>query len=888
MKKTRFVLIFTLLAALLVGVVAAVTVLTSTGPTLVYDGASKSFTLENVPNDDLFTNFKNLMPGDKRTQDITLVTKNMKDPTALYLTSTPEEGTKAALAPLTLSVSQDGTSLGEFAHSVLTDVPLGVFEEDGSTTLRVDLSVPRTVGNQLADAQAALRWDFTAKTADVITITPASISSYVGGVSSNESGAPTLRFHVQLPNGVIWDNDRPIEMTLHQVGKDPVTMTPRKVEGSQSYYCFPTLERGLQFLEGTKILKGDYLTLTDHSDPTSRGGSYAVGLVNDPSWYITAVGTKSGRVYAVRVLPGDARIYVRYVSSDAEMMDAPSSALTKVVSDPAKVNTIVDAGNGVIYRKAVAVIDEDAVYYTNGKSSGLGSFTLARGEDGDIGGLKPLVALLFDDTVSLSDSLTDKLIEERMIQHAGHAGSFGSSASYSFDGWNYNFRYLDLVNYNDGNAWVSTDAETTIYWPYPVDALNDPEGYSSYDYQILHFQGMSRSFVHKAVTDIETWEKDVLHKEDGAVKVYSEALTLTRQGIRFTLEDIEGSEDNFSPFVLMWKKKSTGGNPGNRPGGDVTPGGGGGGTECPCAIQYLIGLGGVTQDATIEKVAVNASPTAAPTVRALPGYTFLGWSLENPVLSHDPPLVDPKTVTISADTVFYAVYSGGGKANLLDREDHYAYIVGLPDGRVAPNAPITRAEVATIFFRLLTDEARETYLAKAGYQVFDDVPQGAWYTTAVNTLNRMGIILGRTPTQFAPDANITRAEFATLAARFADGEGTSGGVTFTDIAGHWAEGYIQKAAGEGWVIGYGDGTYRPNNPITRAEAMTLVNRVLRRVPEKAGDLSPDTPQWPDNPPDAWYHLAVQEATHSHAYTRKGTTGEQWTGLKPNKNWLIYQ
>ncbi len=805
MKKSRFILVLTLLAAFLVGAVtAAVVVLTAPGPTLVYDGETGEFILENVKGSDLFPNFKNLMPGDVRTQDINLEIKNIQTPTTLYLTSIPDEAAKKALEPLTISATQDGAELGEFAHSALEGVPLGVFRSPGSATLHVKLSVPTSVGNEFQNAQGSLRWDFSAR--HTITITPASISSYVGGVSSNDSGAPTLRFHVTLPNHVIWDNDRSITMTLHEAGREPITMTPRKVEGSESYYCFPTLERGLEFVEGSQVLKGDYLTLTNRLDSGSRGGAYTVGLNQDPAWYITAVG-ESGREYAVEVLTGDAQVYVRYVSSDAEMIDAPSSALTMVVSDPAKVNTIVDAGEHGIYRKAVAVIDKDAVYYTNGKSSGLGSFTMDKNQDGDIGGLKPLVALLFDDTVSLSDDLTDKLIEAKMIEHAGHAKSCGADRNYSFDGWSYNFRYLDLVNYNDGNAWVSTDAETTIYWPYPIQALNDPGGYTSYEYQILHYQGMTRRVTQ--VQDIDQWEKETLHREDGAVKVYSEDLTLTPKGLCFTLENIEGSEDNFSPFVLMWRKKTTGGHGGGGHGG----GGGGGGTP---------------------------SPAPEPT---------------------------PST--------------------LLDRDNHYDYIVGFPDGTVRPEAPITRAETATIFFRLLTDKARETYLAEAGYHVFDDVAQDAWYATTVNTLNRMGIILGRTPTLFAPEANITRAEFATLAARFSDGKGNRS-VTFTDIHGHWAEGYIQKAAAEGWVVGYEDGTFRPDDLITRAEAMTLINRVLLRVPERTGDLAGGVAQWPDNAPGAWYYLAVQEATHHHSYTRKGTTGEQWTALLPGKDWLIYQ
>ena len=198
MKKSRFILIFALLAALLAGVVtAAVVALTAPVPTLVYDGETGEFSLENVADNDLFPNFKNLMPGDERTQDIHLEIKNIQTPTTFYLTSTPDEATKQALEPLTLSVTQNGEDLGEFAHSALEGVPLGVFREPGSTDLHVKLTVPTCVGNELQSAQASLRWDFSAR--HTITITPASISSYVGGISSNESGAPTLRFTSPCP-----------------------------------------------------------------------------------------------------------------------------------------------------------------------------------------------------------------------------------------------------------------------------------------------------------------------------------------------------------------------------------------------------------------------------------------------------------------------------------------------------------------------------------------------------------------------------------------------------------------------------------------------------------------------------------------------------------------
>ncbi len=192
----------------------------------------------------------------------------------------------------------------------------------------------------------------------------------------------------------------------------------------------------------------------------------------------------------------------------------------------------------------------------------------------------------------------------------------------------------------------------------------------------------------------------------------------------------------------------------------------------------------------------------------------------------------------------------------LNGEDHYAYVIGYPDGMVHPEAEITRAEVATIFFRLLTEEARSAYMTRSND--FTDVAADEWYNTAVSTMAAMGIVSGYPDGSFQPDAAITRAEFAAIAARFdASGAGITAASTFTDISGHWAESEINQAAANGWVAGYEDGSFRPDRNITRAEAMALVNRVLNRNPESEGDLLADMITWPDNmDTEAWYYLDV--------------------------------
>ena len=220
----------------------------------------------------------------------------------------------------------------------------------------------------------------------------------------------------------------------------------------------------------------------------------------------------------------------------------------------------------------------------------------------------------------------------------------------------------------------------------------------------------------------------------------------------------------------------------------------------------------------------------------------------------------------------------------LEKGEHYAYIIGRDDGLVHPEDQITRAEVATIFFRLLTEEVRTANSTQSNS--LSDVTRGQWFNHAVSTLSSMGIVKGHNDGTFAPNAPITRAEFAAIAARF-DDKNTDTSSKFTDIASHWAKNEIGIAANKGWINGYPDGTFRPNQYITRAEAMTLVNRVLNRLPENSSDLLDSMIKWPDNSDaSAWYYLAVQEATNSHAYSDKSKDDkyEKWTTIRDARDW----
>ena len=223
---------------------------------------------------------------------------------------------------------------------------------------------------------------------------------------------------------------------------------------------------------------------------------------------------------------------------------------------------------------------------------------------------------------------------------------------------------------------------------------------------------------------------------------------------------------------------------------------------------------------------------------------------------------------------------------MLNKTDHFAYVIGYPDGTVHPNGQITRAEVATIFFRLLRDDVRDGAFTTSNS--YSDVAYGKWYNNPISTMSALGIITGYPDGTFKPNKPITRAEFAAIAARF-DETQSGKSATFSDVIGHWAAKEIGIAYYNDWIKGYPDGTFKPDQNITRAEAMTLINRVLERKPESPADLLTNMNTWTDNMDTSkWYYLDVQEATNSHGYTRKTFNYELWRQMLPDPDWSRYE
>ena len=474
---------------------------------------------------------------------------------------------------------------------------------------------------------------------------------------------------------------------------------------------------------------------------------------------------------------------------------------------------------------------------------------------------------------------------------------------------NYVYQYLDLVDNTNGNAWVKATEAVDVYWKLPAGTD------ANYNFQIVHFNGLNRNYDEPTA--------DIINADDYQATVYSVA------NETLSIETVNGedylvfSTDSFSPFVLVYDSNDQANptvektlslvngsayNSGSVSVGDkltytitVTNTGNLPLTGTTTVTESFSGVGALqfensddykvventdgTYTITVENLAANASVTISATYIVQRGDA--GTILANTAVVRGPGDSDPtdegKTET-PVDPITPIRPPVDPDKPELNTEDHYAYIVGYPDGNVKPEGNITRAEVATIFVRLLTDESRDEFWSQTN--PYSDVSEDDWYNNAVSTLTNAGIIDGYEDGTFKPNGNITRAEFATIAVRFFEAT-YEGENLFPDIDGHWAQDYINEAANAGIVDGYPDGTFGPQKLITRAEAMTMVNRTIDRHPHE-DHLLDDMIVWPDNPETAWYYEQVQEATNSHEYTMN-TDDEQnpyeiWTELLPVRDW----
>ena len=437
------------------------------------------------------------------------------------------------------------------------------------------------------------------------------------------------------------------------------------------------------------------------------------------------------------------------------------------------------------------------------------------------------VSLLFDEIIDTTSENRTSQLEDRAEESLPQ---LSSNRDYA-----YQFKYLDLVDANNGNAWVKASQNMTIYWPLP-------EGVDTSTLRVLHFEGLHRDMTSTNVEDAIS-----------GCTVTTVPHTVSGNYVTFQI-----GESGFSPFALVW---------------ETTPGGGGGGgTHYSYTLRYDTNGGKAIQSESKSYSWTKPYEDLPTPVRE--GYTFDGWYLDSKLTD---PVEDDVKVNRSTVTI-YAAWSkdktdpdNNGVSDWLNTRDHNAYLNGYGDGTFGPDNNMTRAEVAQMFYNLLLD--KEVPVTTS----FTDVPADAWYAKAVNSLASLGILEGVGNNLFAPDRLITRAEFTVIAMRFTEGDVTGTNI-FSDV--HTSDWFYDQVVGSiqyGWITGYADGTFQPNKTISRAEVTTIVNRMLgRSADQHFVDQNFDKLRaFPAGPLRHWAYYPIAEATNSHNNTT-GSNGETWS------------
>ena len=740
-----------------------------------------------------------------------------------------------------------------------------------------------------------------------VTITPANITIYTGGdgysgvtdgdgnviPGTETSGLPEPGYHIELPAAVVnWLAEQGVIAS----GSDADT-----VAANLSEYLTFTYDYNNQTRNWSMDYAGIYATNEDTGEPTRYvytlnpanvdGEEIPVRLLYKNGEEVVSTDdilmseTLVSDQFSMTINPGEltqsqirAKLTVEGQSISCNIDIQPGTLTVRSTTDKDTTTEIVNEQGDVTSNTITAVDGGEVQYYVN---------------DSEVKVDADRVQLLVDE-VSNGDAFNAAMGADAITK----AGVNSENAAYDL-------AYMDLVDTQNGNTVVTMGDNQSlfIYWPVPENAAADSE------FHVVHYTDMDR--------------EDLVSTEDlsGAAHTSPDASVVDVNGEKY----VTFETSSFSPFALVYEKApdpvaklevtktltKVNDQPYNngsvsvndtltytitvKNGGvaldnvtitDTFTGKGDlvfngyTATENPDGT-YTIELGNleanetVTITATYKVLRADASSDLTNAVKVNgtnPGGggdpTPGGDTEETPVNPYHPPIrppVDPDKPE-------------------LNTEDHYAYIVGYEDGTVQPEGDITRAEVATIFFRLLTDESRNEYWSQTNH--YSDVSADDWFNNAVSTLTNAGVLDGYEDGTFKPNGNITRAEFATITARFFEAT-YDGENLFPDIEGHWAQDYINEAANAGIVNGYEDGTFRPQQYITRAEAVTMVNRTIERHPD-ADHLLDDMITWPDNPETAWYYEQIQEATNSHEYTMN-TDDEQnpyeiWTKLLPNRDW----
>lgn len=672
----------------------------------------------------------------------------------------------------------------------------------------------------MPDENVIVVGSWTKEEPETVIIAPADITIYTGGNSYggtanpsgqivSSSGLPEPGFVLTLPESLTADDVE--ELVLQYEDQDIVLTWSFEPYGGGSHNVYRivpgegTEKRLVRIIftnEAGETVTSDQFQIQDHLDQTLTMEVYGEGINTGK------VSLWNGKIeYRIAVQTGE--ITVRNATSDAVY------------------GQIADKEEAVASRNPGLVVREGTVYTINGGSVQV---------DDDSG-----VALLFDNIIEANS--VEGTSNTALLTDKAEAALADSEVLTGQGVRHYQFKYLDLVDTQNGNAWVTADQPVTVCWPLPPGTSKNTQ------FELLHFPGLHRE------TDTSVVADEIDQCEVNKVTITQ----VTDDHITFTI-----GAGGFSPFALAWETTKV-------PGGD---------DDDDRYILIFESNGGTEFDNIIKDYAFTVNPYENH-VPVRSGYVFTGWY-------HDRSLRQriEGDIRITGVKTIYAGWRETDVPEMLNGDDHYAYMIGYADGTFRPYANVTRAQVATIFFRLLTEETRQAYLTSVN--AFPDVGEDYWANTAISTMAALGVINGRNSGLFDPDAPITRAEFAAICARFDQSDTVGSGSSLTDIAGHWAEAEIRRAEALGWVQGFNDGTFRSNENITRAQAVTMINRVLRRLPENSEDLLPEMNTWTDCQESDWFYLAVHEATNSHDFQYKDGVHERWTVINPDPDWKQYE
>ena len=655
--------------------------------------------------------------------------------------------------------------------------------------------------------------------------TPDDHGLYVAYIPLQEDGTPVDNANVTL---VPVDNEPVVDVTLTGlnagtsyalmlVNSDEYRISPADITiytgGDDRYtnnglpedYVIEGLPEGYNDIEGLKEKLGSIQYLDANGDPIvndKKPGEYRIAFNNPlPDDY---------KINGNDVEVVEGKLIIRYTADQDESISGTN------------VNELLNvAPTTPVKDYAIGVVESGSIYYINNDTSR---------KITDISG----ISLLDDDLLTSGNDGRQELMEKRaneMIQW--DKGIDGLTNQFSF-------HYLDLVDRNNGDAWVSSTKPITVYLPYPKDTDQDTE------FKLLHYKDLHREYGITEPADVKA-AIEACEIEDLSGKIQK-----TEIGIAFSVD-----QSGFSPFALVWQgEKSEGG-------GDGGSSSGGSHTSNTYYVRYH------NDDETEkdgkfipgETVTVKGNVFTAPV-----GKVLAGWSLE------EDGKVDYKvgdTFRMPGSSVdLYAVWKDA------ETESHSAYISGYPDGTVGPDKTITRAEAATMFYNLLADKTGDA-------KTFTDVPANQWYAKAVMTLAGKGVISGYPDGTFKPDASITRAEFVTMAMNFANAEkGTA--CSFPDVPQNmWYYGAIAGATQNGWISGYPDGTFGPDRYITRAEVTSVINRMENRAADMSFmmDHLDELRTFSDLSFGHWAYGSMMEAANGHDYTRADPNSyESWVDI----------